>query len=253
MAEMTITILVPLFFLTALIYSMVGFGGGSTYLALLALAGVSYTMMPMTSLLCNIVVVTGSCLIFFRAQLFDLKLVIPFLAGSVPFAYIGGGIPIEKNSFLLLLGLTLLVAAIRLFLVENKFDDSGRVAWKKAMAVGVPVGAVLGLVSGLTGIGGGIFLSPILYLLRWGSAKKVASASAFFILVNSVSGLLGQLIKNSFGVDWGTLLPLLIAVFIGGQLGCQLCIGKLSRLTVQRLTAVLILSVSVRILWQTFL
>lgn len=246
-------LLVPAFFGTALLYSLAGFGGGSTYLALLALAGVSYNLMPVTALVCNIIVVLGGCLVFFKERHFDFKLVVPFLFTSVPFSYVGGRILIAKEAFFILLGFTLLVASLRLFLMDEKFSDAEQVQWKKSLLVGLPVGAVLGFVSGLTGIGGGIFLSPILYVLRWGRAKSVAAASSLFILVNSLAGLWGQFSKNPFQMNWELLFPLALAVFLGGQIGSRLSAQKISQIMVKRWAAVLILSVSVKILWQSML
>lgn len=246
-------LLIPAFFCAALLYSFAGFGGGSTYLALLALTGVSYNLMPVMALVCNIIVVLGGCIIFFKERHFDFKLVVPFLITSVPFAYVGGRIPIAKETFFVLLGFVLLMASLRLFLMDEKFSGAEHVKWEKALFLGLPIGAVLGFASGLTGIGGGIFLSPLLYMLHWGKAKSVAAASSLFILVNSLSGLWGQLSKNSFHMDWGLFLPLALAVFLGGQIGSRLSAQKISQIMVKRWAAVLILSVSVKILWQSML
>jgi len=249
---MELTLLIPLFLITALLYSMVGFGGGSTYLALLALFGVSYTYIPSTALICNIIVVSGGCYFFIKEKHFKLKYVLPFLITSMPLAYLGGSLEINKNTFFLLLALSLLIASARMFLSDNKFKREQNVSTKAIWGFGLPIGALLGFLSGVTGIGGGIFLAPVLYLLGWTKAKTVAASASFFILVNSLAGLSGQFYKNSFTIDWELILPLAIAVFIGGQIGSRLSAKNLSLTLLKRLTASLVLFVSLRIFWQVF-
>lgn len=243
-------ILASLFGVTALIYASAGFAGGSTYLALLALAGFSYQLMPATALVCNVVVASGGAFHYARAGHFRLKNVLPFLITSVPLAYVGGRLPISKHAFMLLLGAMLFVAAFRLLLNDKKFQRHAEPTWKQAWLIGLPIGSLLGLVSGLTGIGGGILLTPVLYLLGWADAKQVAAASSLFILANSVSGLMGQWQKGGSLPDMIILVPLVMAVVIGGQIGASLGANRFPKMVVQRVSAVLVMLVSAKLLWE---
>jgi len=243
--------ILPLFFLAALVYSMAGFGGGSTYIAILVLFSFPYASIPKISLLCNLVVVTGGFFVFYREGHFSPRKVLPFVVGSIPAAYWGGRFPIGKTFFSLLLGLSLLVAAIRMLLSDESFIVRREVSWQHAWVVGVPAGGLLGALSGLVGIGGGIFLSPFIYFLGWGDAKEAAAAASFFILVNSLAGLGGQFSKTGWNLpDIHLLIPLGIAVLIGGQIGSRLGSKKIQKLALQRITAGLILWVAVRLLWE---
>lgn len=245
-------VLIPLFMATAAAYSSVGFGGGSTYLALLAAAGVSYAVLPSTALACNIVVTAMGCYKFARAGYFRAKTVVPFLAASVPAAYLGGRIPIGKHLFLLLLGLSLLAAAARLFLPDARFKRVRDVSWARSVTMGLPIGFGLGFLSGLTGIGGGIFLSPVLYFLGWAEARVVAASAAVFILANSVSGLAGQVAKDSFAFSPELALPLAAAALIGSHVGAEFGSSVLSGGVLRRMTAALIFIVSLNVLWKCF-
>lgn len=237
-----------LFFLTALSYAMVGFGGGSTYLALLVLFGLPYTTLPKIALLCNLIVVSGGCYHFARAGHLPWRRVLPWILLSIPMAYVGGRIPISQERFLLLLGLSLAVAGLRLFFIGQEQTPSAR-APAAEWAIGIPAGAGLGLLSGLVGLGGGIFLAPIFYFLRWGSARHIAAAASLFIWVNSLAGLCGQVAKSGLSVDGHWLLPLGVCVFLGGQVGSRLGSRRLPALGLQRITAVFVLWVAGRILW----
>lgn len=241
--------LIPLFFVTALVYSMAGLGGGSTYLALLAIFSFPYESMPKVALLCNIVVVSGGCYFFVKAGHFSPKKVLPFVVTSIPAAYLCGRIPIDKTIFFWLLAISLGVAGFRILLSDKAFAVRRQVSWRQSWFIGLPLGAALGALSGLVGIGGGIFLSPVLYLLGWAHAKEAAAAASFFILANSAAGFLGQLAKGDFTVEMNFLLPLACAVLLGGQIGSRLGSGKVSKLVLQRTTALLILFVSGRLLW----
>lgn len=244
------SILLPLlFFLTALVYSMVGFGGGSTYLALLTLFSFPYESMPKVALLCNLVVVTSGCWLFIREGYLPFRKILPFLLTSIPMAYVGGRIPISKNIFLWLLGISLLTAALRMFIADKSFkaESANHLPLKKIWMIGLPVGTLLGLVSGLVGIGGGIFLSPLLLLMGWTNAKESAAAASLFIFMNSLSGLAGQWAKGGLTMDL-SVVSLLVAVFLGGQIGSRLGSQKIPKLTLQRITAGLILLVSFQIL-----
>lgn len=243
-------LLAALFFITAVLYASVGFGGGSTYNALLVLNGADYRILPSIALLCNMIVVSGGVWRFSRAGHLSIKRLAPWIAASVPAALIGGRLPVSETFFIGALGLSLLAAGMRLMFegggganLEEKRDTP---LW-----LSLTVGAGLGFLSGLVGIGGGIFLAPILYLMRWDNPRAIAAACSFFILVNSFSGLAGQLMKLE---DLGALSglaaywPLFPAVLIGGQIGSRLASGNLSPALIKRLTAVLILYVAARLL-----
>src|SRR3989338_5378690 len=196
MDPLVLAVIALLFFLTAFVYSSVGFGEGSTYLALLVLFGFSYLLIPKIALFCNLIVVSGGVYHYIKARQLSLRYVFPFLITSMPFAYLGGSLPIDKTTFLFLLALSLLVAGLRLFFFNKMEGEEKEISWKIALSIGLPFGAILGFFSGLVGIGGGIFLSPLLYFLRWGRAQTIAASASFFILVNSLFGLAGQWTKG---------------------------------------------------------
>ena len=237
-----------LFFLIAALYATVGFGGGSSYLAVLALAGLSHTAIPQTALVCNLIVSAGGVWHFGRAGHLKWSRVLPLVVLSVPMAYLGGKTPVSREIFFLLLGGSLFVAGTRMFLpLARGGGVCSAMSTRGTWLLGLPLGAILGFLAGLVGIGGGIFLAPILILTGWADARATAATSAVFILVNSASGLAGQVAK---GVHLGMMLiPLAAAVLIGGQIGSRLGSYGLPVVVLQRLIGVLILFVSVRILW----
>ena len=236
-------LLVVSFFFIALIYSSVGFGGGSSYLALLAVAGVGYELIRPTALLCNIVVVTGGTYIFFREKQLDLRRALPLVAVSVPAAFVGGYWKLDAHTFFVVLGITLVAASILLW-IQPRADKPRS---SQSMGLHLFIGAGLGLLSGVVGIGGGIFLAPLLHLLRWDEARKIAALASFFILVNSVSGLAGQL-SRAATLPWDFVLPLLVAVLAGGQVGSRLSARQFNAVYIKRITAVLILLAGINIL-----
>ncbi len=227
---------------------MVGFGGGSSYLAVLVLAGLPYQSIPATALVCNLIVTAGGSWHFYRAGHFKLKNVIPFIVLSVPMAYVGGGIAIGKDLFCFLLGISLLAVAIRMFLPAERVEHANNISWKQAWLIGLPLGAVLGLLAGLVGIGGGIFLSPLLLLMRWVNVKAAAASASFFILVNSLSGLVGQFAKGPSHLGW--ILPLGLAVFLGGQIGSRMGAYRIPKMRLQQLLAGLVLYIAVKLLME---
>lgn len=233
------------FFCIALIYSSVGFGGGSSYLALMAIAGISFEVIRPAALLCNIVVVTGGVIIFYKEQLIDLKKSWPFIVASVPMAFLGGYWPIKENAFFVILGFTLVAAAVVLWFQESL--QSGDTAKSDNRVLNLGLGGGIGFLSGLVSIGGGIFLSPVLHLIRWDAVKKISALASVFILVNSISGLAGQL-SRSATLDWKFILPLLIAVLAGGQVGSRLGARRFNPSQIKRITAILILVAGINIL-----
>lgn len=235
------------FFFIALFYSMVGFGGGSSYLAVLVLAGLPYQQIPPLALVCNLIVTTGGFWNFYRAGHFRLGKALPFVALSIPMAYWGGTFLIGKRLFSLLLGISLMAVAARMIITGKEFQSTKEISPKQTWIFGLPVGAGLGFLSGLIGIGGGIFLSPLLLLMRWVNAKESAAAASFFIVVNSFAGLMGHWQKGVFQLEG--LLPLGVAVFLGGQIGSRLGAYRLPQVSFQRFLAGLIFYVSARLIW----
>ena len=235
------------FLATALLYASVGFGGGSTYSALLALSGFDYRLLPILSLLCNIAVVAGSTVRFARAQITPWKAALQLTAIAAPAALLGGLTPIREGAFFTILGASLIVAGIALFVPHGPAEGRGS-RWARF----VPLAALpLGYLSGLVGIGGGIFLAPLLHLFRWNGAREVAATASLFILVNSVFGLTGQMLKNGsdrLGEAAAFGLPLMIAVVIGGQIGSFLALKWLPALAIRALTAALTVWVGARLL-----
>ena len=239
-------ILSILFFVTAVLYSSVGFGGGSTYLALLLIWGVPYFIFPLIALSCNIIVVSGNCFNYIRAGNLNLKLLIPYLIGSIPLAFIGGSLPIEKRFFEILLFLVLATAGILLLLNFRAYDDKEESYRKVPIIISILIGGVLGFISGVIGIGGGIFLSPILFLIRAGKPKHIVTTASLFILINSFSGIMGQITKNAVLNEISNYWYLLLIVLVGGQLGNFLNLKIFPTRILALVTAGLVLFVAIR-------
>jgi uncharacterized membrane protein YfcA len=236
------------FLLTALLYASVGFGGGSTYSALLALSGLDYRLLPLVSLACNIVVVTGGSIRFARAGLTPWKKALLIVALGAPASFLGGLTPIKEATFLTLLGASLVLTSLFMLVPVRENADGAPTRFARWMPLAA---APLGYFAGLVGIGGGIFLSPLLHLARWHEARGIAATASLFILVNSLFGLAGQMLKNGpdlFGQAIGAALPLLIAVVIGGQVGSLMATRVLPPQWIRWLTALLVLVVGVRLL-----
>ena len=239
-------LLAILFLSTAILYSSVGFGGGSTYLALLLVWDVPYFIFPVIALSCNIIVVSGNCLNYIRAGNLNLKLLIPYLVGSIPLAFIGGSLLIEKSLFEILLFLILLTAGILLLLNFKSYDDKEENYRKIPTLVSILIGGLLGFISGVVGIGGGIFLSPILFLIRAGKPKHIVTTASLFILINSIFGIIGQLTKNGVINEIQNYWYLLVAVLIGGQLGNFLNLKIFPTRILALVTSLLVLFVAIR-------
>lgn len=246
------TILSILFFVTAILYSSVGFGGGSTYLALLFIWGLPYYILPIVALCCNIIVVSGNCFNYIRSGNLNLKLLKPYLIGSVPFAFVGGAIQIEKEIFEILLFFTLFLAGILLLVKFKSYDDEENYN-KIPVEISILIGVILGFISGIVGIGGGIFLSPILFLLRAGKPKHIITVASIFILINSISGILGQLTKNNIFYEIINYWPLLFAVLFGGQIGNFLNLKIFPTRILALVTSCLVLFVAIRMGIKLFL
>ncbi len=246
-------IILPIFFfITAILYSSVGFGGGSTYLALLLIWDTPYYIFPVIALFCNIIVVTGNSVNYIRAGNHNLKLLLPFLIGSIPFAYIGGTLIINKEIFEILLFLVLSVAG-SLLLMNNKAYENKDITVKKLnFFISVIIGSLLGLISGIVGIGGGIFLSPILFLLKADKPKNIITTASLFILVNSISGIFGQFTKDNIINEFVIYWPLFLSVFIGGLIGNYLNLKIFSNRVLALITSFLVIFVAARMALKIF-
>lgn len=236
------------FFAIALLYAMAGFGGGSSYLAVLALIGVPHTVIPQVALVCNIIVSGGGVWHFRRSGHLALEKIVPFIAASIPMAYLGGRIAVGREVFVILLAVSLFAAGARTLMPNPDSRGLRHVSTGAAWRIGLPLGAVLGFLAGVVGIGGGIFLSPTLILIRWADARGAAAAASVFVLVNSLSGLAGQFAKG-IHVD-GMLIPLAVAVLLGGQIGSRLGAYRLPVTRLRHLLGLLVVVVSIRLIWE---
>ena len=239
-------ILSILFFVTALIYASVGFGGGSTYLVILLIWGVPYTIFPVIALICNIIVVSGNSINFIRSKNINFNLLFPYLIGSIPFAFIGGSITIEKSLFEILLFCVLLVAGIFLLIESKSFNKEKIKINQIPRLISISIGSLIGFISGLIGIGGGIFLSPLLFLMKAGYPRHITSSASLFILINSIFGIAGQLTKDQVLNQVITYWPLFLSVLIGGQIGSVLNIKFLSNKILALITSFLVIFVAIR-------
>lgn len=232
--------LVLIFFIIALVYSSVGFGGGSSYTAVLAWRGEESDTIRLLSLSCNLAVVLiggGASILAKRVR---LKLLTPLLLTSIPGVWFGARWQVAENTFLLILGLALTVAGILLFLqVEQKEEK------KLPLSVLLILGLALGLLAGVTGIGGGIYLVPVLHLLGAGPAREVAAVGTWFILINSAVGL-AVLAPEA---NWSQLGWLPVTVTLGGIIGARLLQGVFDETFIRRWTGALILVVAGRLLF----
>ncbi|RXM53182.1 MULTISPECIES: sulfite exporter TauE/SafE family protein [unclassified Chryseobacterium] len=236
------------FLIIAFVYSSVGFGGGSSYLAVLAMYSLPYQEIRLTALICNVIVVVGGVYIYIKNKQIDWKKVLPITLVSVPMAYLGAILKISQETFFLILGVTLIIAALLLWIkTDSKSDEKISQESKSAIFGNSLLGGGIGFLSGLVGIGGGIFLSPLLNLMKWDTPRKIAATSSVFILVNSISGIFGQLSKLSVDMDYFRIASLCLAVLIGGQIGSRMSL-KWNPLVIKRMTAVLVLVAGVNVL-----
>ena len=236
-----------IFFLIAYAYSSVGLGGGSAYTALMAILGFNSLAIPLLSLLLNLIVTSVGSFNFIRSGHGRLNLILPFLVSSVPMAYLGGALRLPREIFQWLLLLSLIFVAFRLYVWKNvslRVNLSGR----QRLAVSLSAGAVLGLMAGVVGIGGGIYLVPLIIILGLGTAKQAAACGAIFIWLNSLSGLVARLQYNA--IDLQEHIPLILAVFLGGALGSFLGAGRYSPQTMERVLGVLVIVAIVVLLRQ---
>lgn len=226
-----------LFFFVALIYSSVGLGGGSAYTAIMAIFDVNYVLIPTTSLMLNVAVTSVGAANFWRGGHVNWRLIAPFLISSIPMAYLGGSIYLSKQIFYVLLLITLITLAVRIY-----FFDSLRISLKlksgQKVVFSVALGGLLGFIAGAVGIGGGVYLVPLIVMFGFGSEKEAAATGSIFIWVNSLSGLLSRMQRGAF--DVGMILPLLAAVVVGGYLGSYMGSFRFSPRVVQKVMGIVI-------------
>ena len=234
------------FFITAIFYSSVGFGGGSTYLALMLIWDIPYYIFPILALICNIIVVSGNSINYVRSGNLNLKLLTPYLMGSIPFAFFGASMTVTKELFEILLFVILIIAGIFLLIESKSFNDDQIKINSIPKIISLLIGSIIGFTSGIIGIGGGIFLSPILFLMKAGYPKQIATTASLFILINSIFGVAGQLTKDVVFDEFLNFWPLFIAVLIGGQIGNFLNIKFLSGKTLAIITSLLVIFVAIR-------
>lgn len=241
------------FFTIAILYAAVGFGGGSSYLAVLALTGLGFIQIRAIALLCNIVVVSGGTYLYVKNGFFNYKKILPLVLLSVPLAFLGGYLKISNNLFYVLLGITLCIAAITMWFSKYiKSTTEEAVNTENTLVKDAAYGGFIGFVSGMVGIGGGIFLAPLLHLTKWDTPKRIAATSSFFILVNSIAGLLGQYQNPNFSIEPKLTGILVLTVLIGGQIGSMISIKLIDASKLKRLTAILIAFVGIKILLKQF-
>ena len=238
--------LLPLvFFGIALFYSSVGFGGGSSYLAILSIVLTEFYEIRTLALVFNLAVVSIGTFMYVKKNVFDWRRFRPFILFSIPMAFLGTQLRLSEKAFFLILGGSLLLSAVFMGLQTLKRKDENKAfSWQKRGALGASVG----FLSGVAGIGGGIFLSPILNISGWANPRAVASLASTFILFNSASGLAGLLVSNSFQFNTAFALPLLFAVVGGGSIGSYLSNSKFNIHLIRGLTAVLVAYVGLRLI-----
>ena len=234
------------FFITAILYSSVGFGGGSTYLALMLIWNMPYYIFPILALICNIIVVLGNSINYVRSGNLNFKLLAPYLIGSIPFSFFGASMSLTKELFEILLFVILIIAGIFLLIQSKSFNNDQIKINSIPKIFSVSIGSIIGFTSGIIGIGGGIFLSPILFLMKAGYPKQIATTASLFILINSIFGVAGQLTKDIVFDEFLNYWPLFIVVLIGGQIGNFLNIKFLSGKTLAIITSLLVMFVAIR-------
>ena len=207
---------------------------------------IPYYIFPILALICNIIVVSGNSLNYVRSGNLNLKLLTPYLIGSIPFAFFGASISITKELFEILLFVILIIAGIFLLIESKSFNDDQIKINSIPKIISLLIGSIIGFTSGIIGIGGGIFLSPILFLMKAGYPKQIATTASLFILINSIFGVAGQLTKDVVFDEFLNFWPLFITVLIGGQIGNFLNIKFLSGKTLAIITSLLVMFVAIR-------
>jgi uncharacterized membrane protein YfcA len=240
-----IVVLAVAIFVMAVLYSSVGHAGASGYLAAMALAGLAPAVMKPTALTLNILVALVAASRFYRAGYFSWRIFLPFAATSIPFAFVGGALQLPGSVYQKLVGLALLFAAFRLWMHAAARAEAE--AKPVPLPAAVALGAFIGLLSGITGVGGGIFLSPVLLLAGWAETRQASGVAAAFILVNSVAGLAGHLASVRMVPDsiylWGA------AALAGGLIGTELGRRRLATVTLRRVLSVVLVVAGLKMLF----
>lgn len=240
----TTILMLFLFAIVAFLYSSVGHGGASGYLAIMALAGIAPIMMKQSALVMNLAVSLFSFIGFYRAGAFKLKLFLPFMLASIPMAYLGGTMSLSDSIYKKILAICIFISIIRLVF---QFEDSEKPNREIPLWAGLVSGGSIGLISGLIGIGGGIILSPLMLLMRWAKLRETAAVSALFIFVNSLSGFYGQVQKNGFYLTQDLQFAI-FATIIGGILGSYFGSQKFKTKTLRYLLAIGLTIASIKLL-----
>jgi uncharacterized membrane protein YfcA len=242
--EPTALLVIVAIFLVAILYSSVGHGGASGYLAVMALLAVAPEVTRPTSLILNLFVASIGTIQFYRAGHFSWRIFLPFAAASIPMAVVGGMIQLPTNVYKIVLGVVLVLAAVRLA-IKLKNDDEVKQA---PLAACLLIGAIIGLLSGLVGVGGGIFLTPVLLLMRWAESRVAAGVSVLFILVNSAAGLVGQYQRGALDGLPNEVWIWIAAAAVGGFIGSTLGSTKVDSITMRRLLATVLLFAGVKLI-----
>jgi uncharacterized protein len=234
------------FVIVAFIYSSVGFGGGSSYLAILVFYSLPFKETRLIALVCNIIVVSGGTLVFIKHKQVNWRKIVAVVMAGVIMAFLGARMKLSQETFFILLGFSLITASILLWIKTktNAVMKKSKTSYLRDAALG----GSIGFLSGMVGIGGGIFLSPILNLLNWDTPKKIAATASVFILVNSVGGIAGQLSQFAPNINYTRVIVLGLAVFIGGQFGSRIGVIKFNQLVVKRMTAILVFFAGIEVL-----
>lgn len=243
MTESILPVFIPLLFLVAFLYASVGHGGASGYLALMVLFGFSPFVMKPTALILNVFVSLIAFLHYYRAGFFRWKLFWPFAIASVPLAFLGGMISVDAVLYKKILGILLVFPVLRLC---GAFGKEAAIIRESNLLSSLIIGSMIGFLSGLIGIGGGIILSPVILLLHWAKMKETAATSALFIFVNSMAGLAGQL-NSGITIDSGMLIMVFVAL-AGGWLGSYFGVHRFNSLALRRLLAVVLLIASIKLM-----
>ena len=238
----TIFIIVAIF-IVAVLYSSVGHGGASGYLAVMAFLSVAPEVTRPTALVLNLFVASIATIQFYRSGYFSWRIFLPFAVASIPLAFVGGMIHLPTNVYKIILGAVLVFAAFRLA-INLKGDEDVR---EPPIVWGLLIGAVIGLLSGLVGVGGGIFLTPVLLLARWSETKTAAGVSAMFILVNSISGLAGNF-RQAMELSSDVWLWIVAAV-AGGIIGSTLGSRRFNSLTLRRVLALVLVFAGIKLIF----
>lgn len=227
-----------LFFIVAFVYSSVGLGGGSSYTALMAIFSINSLAIPLVSLTLNILVTSIGSFNFIRNKHAKIRLILPFLISSVPMAYLGGALQVPKEMFYWILLISLIFVAASIYFWKSISMQLG-LTNKGKIIISLITGSILGLIAGIVGIGGGIYLVPLIIILGLGSEKEAAACGAIFIWLNSASGLLSRLQYNS--IDLTNYIPLIIAVIAGGTLGSYMGSFRFSAKQMDKILGIVIL------------